>query len=185
MNYIGVDPGLNGGVARVSTRPYPPLVRDIPTFKVQKKTKTAAGNPKTKTEFDLQACKQLLIDLACQPDGVPFAERPTVIIESSPPFSPPGTKIGVASLAVQARGIMLWEALCVGLGFPYMTITPQRWKKIVWAGYGNDKNASYKVACQLYPQLAGELRTPRGRILDGRAEALCIATWGVRQSPHP
>jgi len=90
------------------------------------------------------------------------------------------------ALWLQSRGIALLEGLLCGLGVKTVTVTPQTWKAdLVWPGFGKDradKTAAYRAACQLYPQAADQLRTPRGRVLDGRAEALLIAHWGLRHA---
>jgi crossover junction endodeoxyribonuclease RuvC len=89
---------------------------------------------------------------------------------------------GVSSMFSMGEGFGLWKGILTALGCSWRTVTPQAWKKVVLAGYGNkDKGAAVQVASRLYPIVAGSLKTPRGRVLDGRADAICIAEYLRRQ----
>lgn len=70
-------------------------------------------------------------------------------------------------------------ALDVGC-FPYRLVTPQAWKKLVLAGTDKDKLAAITYVGRAYPTL--DLRaTPRSRVPhDGKADAVCIAEYGMR-----
>jgi hypothetical protein len=73
--------------------------------------------------------------------------------------------------------------MLAGLQIPFRQVWPREWKKVVLAGFDTkDKSAAYRVATRLYPHVADQLKTPRGRLLDGRCDALCIAEWGRRQA---
>ncbi len=63
---------------------------------------------------------------------------------------------------------------------PYQEIHPTKWKR-VFSLIGKDKSKKDSVAAaeKMFPGV--EFRTPRGRLLDGRAEALLLAQY-ARQS---
>jgi hypothetical protein len=63
------------------------------------------------------------------------------------------------------------------LEIPYQEIHPVKWKK-EFALINKGKDASVKVAQQLFPDI--EFYTPKGRMLDGRAEAILMALYGKR-----
>jgi crossover junction endodeoxyribonuclease RuvC len=85
---------------------------------------------------------------------------------------------GVTSMFSMGEGYGLWKGIVSACGLAWGTVTPQAWKKVVLAGYGNkDKGAAVQVASRLFPSVASQLKTERGRILDGRADALCIAEY--------
>jgi len=168
IHTVGIDPGFEGGIALVG-----PVLRvwDMPVYTRHLKTKTKSGNAKKRTEYDLPQMRELLLEIS----GLCGEHEPVFVFETVNPM--PGQN--VTATWAQSRGIALWEGLLVGMGFPYRTVRPQEWKKVIWKGFGSDKAAGYQVACQLYPSIAGQLRTPRGKLIDGRTDALCIATWGA------
>lgn len=87
------------------------------------------------------------------------------------------------------------------LGIPFEEIRPNKWKtEFGLSGSGKkkdgkgkmttqEKNAArrerkeiaVKTAMQMFPQFKNDLITSKGKILDGRAEALLIAEYGVRR----
>ncbi len=75
----------------------------------------------------------------------------------------------------------MYEGIITALQMPLNYISPITWKKIVMAGQGKEKDAAVYKAQQLFPDAV--LVTPRGRLLDGRAEALLIAWYGLNFYP--
>jgi len=76
------------------------------------------------------------------------------------------------STATTFEGYGYLKAFLVANGIPYIEIRPAAWKKE--AGLlKKDKADSVNKAKQMFP--SAELQTPRGRLLDGRAEALLMA----------
>lgn len=63
------------------------------------------------------------------------------------------------------------------LEIPYQEIHPAKWKK-EYSLINKGKDASVKAAQQLFPNI--QFFTPRGRMLDGRAESLLMALYGKR-----
>ena len=62
---------------------------------------------------------------------------------------------------------------------PYEVISAQKWKKY-FGLLKKDKRASVAIACKLFPKEKELFYTPRGRMLDGLAEAVLIAEYGRR-----
>ena len=70
-----------------------------------------------------------------------------------------------------------WQGVLAALQIPHQMVTPQRWKRTLMDGRPKGKAASVLVAQQLFPWAAPQLRGPRGKALDGRADALLIAEY--------
>ena len=167
---IAIDAGKDGALAaRWETGRV--VVMDTPVVK--------AGS---KTEYDEREMRKLLVNWSGQ-------SPPTVVIETT--NARPGQAVN--STWMQAAGIYLWRGIVIGLDWPYQVVYPQTWTKVVWAGFQPPtkgmtkaerskarKLASYKAACQLYPQLADQLKGPKGGLKDGRSDALCILEWARR-----
>lgn len=92
-------------------------------------------------------------------------------------------KQGVSSTFKFGRNYGFWEGWLSARGIPCESPTPQTWQKgLVFPSDGADPKArALAVARRLYPGFAGMLVTPRGRILDGRVDALLIAHWLRRE----
>ena len=88
---------------------------------------------------------------------------------------------GVRSMFSMGEGYGLWKGIIMTLGDPMILVTPQAWKKVMMQGMGKEKDASVLRASELFPHIADQLVTPRGRKLNGRADALLIAHWCRRQ----
>jgi len=88
-------------------------------------------------------------------------------------------KQGVSSTFTTGQGFGRLEGLLVGLQIPYEVVRPQRWMRAMGIPAGADKAKHVEVARAMYPM--AELAGPRGRKLDGRADALLIATWAMRE----
>jgi len=69
-----------------------------------------------------------------------------------------------------------WQAMLSHLQIPFEFITPRQWQKSIFDSakkLENTKRQSYDMASRLFPDQ--ELKTSRGKILDGRCDALLIA----------
>jgi len=82
---------------------------------------------------------------------------------------------GVSSMFTFGHGLGIVQATLVCNSVPIHWITPQVWKKHY--SLAREKKVSTAKACNLYPQHTDLLVTPRGRCLDGRAEAILIARY--------
>lgn len=153
--YIGIDPGLSGAVVVLGETE---IIRmyDTPTTAIK-------SGKKNKTVYIESEMARML-----SPYNVEGAQA---VIENV--HSMPGQ--GVSSMFSMGYGMGLWIGILSALKIPYTKVTPQAWKKKMMDGMGKEKSASCIRAQQLYPN--AELFTPRGRALDGRGDALLIATY--------
>jgi hypothetical protein len=61
------------------------------------------------------------------------------------------------------------------LKIPYRIVSPQKWKKAFPFPKNAAKADSVRIASEVHPK--AELKTKRGRILDGRADAILMAMF--------
>jgi crossover junction endodeoxyribonuclease RuvC len=155
MVIIGIDPGKSGGIA---------VLRQF-------------NNPKTSihempllpdNSIDCKNLHTLFVNILFQ------NEDTICFIEKSQPMPKQGVK-GVFSYGV-SYGLIKGALICAII--PYQEIPPQRWKKFF--GLDSDKKKAVSFAIKLFPEFKDEFYTPRGRLLDGKAEALLIAEYGRR-----
>jgi Holliday junction resolvasome RuvABC endonuclease subunit len=159
---IGIDPGKDGAVCFMT--PTGIEFIDTPTVK---------ANKNGKKNYDLRAMKDLLHERR--------GSRTLIVLEMARAMP----RQSSTTTWAQAMGIAYWEALAVGLELPYSTVYPQEWKKVIPGNRKRDKDGAYWTACNLYPWIRTELKTPRGRLLDGRCDALCMAEWMRREQGAP
>jgi len=75
-----------------------------------------------------------------------------------------------------------WQAILACFYIPYEFITPRKWQKAMFDSakrLGDTKKQSFDMASRLFPHL--ELKTKRGKILDGRCDAVLLAELCKRQ----
>lgn len=153
MNWIGIDPGLDGAIAVICDGGITLL--DTPTVSNGKKR-----------DMDLYAIARLLKGFTCSQDAM-------AAIESV--HSMPGQ--GVSSTFSFGKGFGMWLGILTALNIPHQAVAPQTWKKIMLADGGKEKDASRVKAMQLYPQIADQLSRKKDH---GRADALLMAAWAQR-----
>jgi len=71
-----------------------------------------------------------------------------------------------------------WQMLLTCLEIPYDFVTPRKWQKEVYDSakkMPDPKKVSFERASRLFPKL--EFKTKRGKILDGRSDAMLIAYY--------
>jgi hypothetical protein len=76
-----------------------------------------------------------------------------------------------------------WQAILAARGIVYEFVTPRTWQKVVFDSakkLDNPKKQAAELAERLFPGI--EFKTKRGRVLDGRADALLIAEYLKRIS---
>jgi crossover junction endodeoxyribonuclease RuvC len=160
MIYIGIDPGLNGGVGILNTHSGSQAVFDTPTMIV--------SGAKEKRVYNTVEMSRIL-----QPYEKFTLHDVLVVLESV--HSMP--KQGVASSFSFGQGLGMWQGIIAAYGLPLEMPSPQRWKKEILADQGKDKDASRAKAVQLFPSLASQFARVRD---DGRAEAILMAEYGRR-----
>lgn len=157
---LGIDPMGRGALAYLDPDlgGEPPRVVDIPVVHI------------TKSRLELD-CKGLYQELLLNEPVIAYVER----------MQPMGLG-GNASFKAGAYRDALRMAFAA-LEVPMVEVPPKEWQKEFGIRSTKDddtKSQSYLIASRMFPGV--ELVTPRGRILDGRADALLIAEFGRRKS---
>ena len=163
MIIVGIDPGNQGAIAVIAVSKQTFLEKsliDMPILKTEGKGKTKKGNAKIHTVMDeieirnfFQACSMI--------DHV-FLEK----AQSMPGQGAPATFNYACNYGI-IRGIL------VGLCIPYTLCHPATWKRIMLKDMDRGKDASIVRAKQLFPNSDISKK-------DGRAEALLIAVYGIK-----
>ena len=155
---IGIDPGVSGAVAAINEQGEVVGLADTPIIK--------AGN---KALYNVSGMADTLRSLSLGGKGV------LAVLEQAQAM--PG--LGVSSTFSTGRSFGLWEGILGALEIPFITVRPSVWVKSVLTGVaGQGKERSIKFAMQAFPfaELIPEgCRKPR----DGRADALCLAWYGM------
>ena len=155
--YVGIDPGLKGGLAILPGRTYVP--------------KAAIPMPVLGGEVDGGFVSDWLKGYA----GLVPAGDLMVCIEKV--HSMP--KQGVASTFKFGKGYGILCGVCSALHIPYVLVTPQAWKKSVLAGTVQGKDEAIAWVRAAHPEI--ELIQPRcHKPHDGCADAVCIAEFARR-----
>lgn len=166
MNVIGIDPGLSGAIALISDDNQVHYFWDMPTITVLKQS----SRSKKDDMFDIPRTIQLIKELA----------ESWTPIQAYLEWNTAWGGEGVLSAVKIGEGRMLIGCLCQSVGIPWHKIAPQSWTKALKVSGKKEATAiaqRYELACRLYPSIASELVTPRGRKLDGRIDALLIAHY--------
>jgi crossover junction endodeoxyribonuclease RuvC len=154
---IGIDPGLNGAVAAIDEGFNVLALEDTPTVRA-----------KGKILYNITAMCALLRRLALLGD-------PFVVLEQAQGM--PGQ--GVSSTFSTGYGFGIWSGILGALELPYRSVRPSAWTREVLAGSpGEGKERSIGFVMRMFP--GAELVPPGCRKpRDGRADALCLAYWGL------
>ncbi len=144
----GIDPGLKGGIGFITLDG---KVRDFASMPVLKNG--------TKSVVDAHGVAHLL--RTYKPDYVAIEK-----VHAMP-------KQGVTSVFTFGRGLGIIEGVLATLQMPYIDVNPQCWQKSIFQGLeaSMGKQRSIMAVRRRWPIVCG------GKITDGQADALCIATW--------
>lgn len=161
MWIIGIDPGLSGAVARL-------CLEDRDQVEIW-------DAPKGKNYPDPRECAELL--RAVTYDGM-GGNKFMIAIEATQ--GRPGQ--GVCASHNFGQGSGVWQGAAFALRPSEIRIVrPQVWMKDIWSRYGahgdDTKVRTYQSMVNAHPVYASKLVTARGKLLDGRSDALAIATW--------
>jgi len=155
---VGIDPGLKGAVAFISSKGIKAKVIQMPTLKLTK----------SKNIIDEHQLCNYLRGYMIQTQHV-FIEKVNAM---------PGQ--GVTSMFNFGAGWGLIRGICVGLGLSYTLVHPKTWKKVICKDMPSSKDVSIIIAKRIWPNVS-LLPTERSKKdSDGMADALCIAEYGRR-----
>lgn len=152
MKLLSIDPGLTGSICLYDTDTNEISFCDNERIKIKDK----------KTISDISNIVNFLKDKTID----------KCIIESQHAF-PVSGKSACFGLGL-SYGIYL--GVLHTLNIPYITVSPQKWTK----HYNINKytkEEGYIIATRLKNDLSSELKTPRGRIIDGRSDALLMVLY--------
>lgn len=166
--YIGIDPGFSEGawafLADNGVRCYAEF---LPLVKRKKSGKTAKGNARWETDYDLQAIREVLITL---PPHRTFAtiEKPMVVRAAK-------GSINTALTAFRtAWGGAVWPGIFSALGIKYQLVASSSWKAKTKISKLEKKDV-LDIAARRWP-----LAFPKFRVKDHNlAEALLLASYGL------
>ena len=161
MYFIGIDPGLHGGIAVLRQGGEIVELLDMPIVKLPK-------GKKTKDVYDLNRLQKI----------VSFWNNEYYACMEKMQSMPPGIRVQASFGLGYCQGI--FEGMLRVRKIRYELVQAKLWQKHfgITKAKGDKKVQSWQIACQLFPD--AELTTPRGRKLDGRSDALLIAEWGRR-----
>lgn len=156
MIFVGIDPGLDGGVSSLWDD-------EVQVCRVPLVPQTSA-----RREYDLKAMRAL----------VNFDKEQTfATLEKQQAFHGQG----VVSTGSIMRGFGLWEGILTGLGIDYMVVRPQKWQKEMIPGKaGETKQRSIAMAKRLFPGTSLRVSSRGKNDHHGMSDALLISEYGRR-----
>ena len=169
MIYLGVDPGLEGGIAVLSESGSLIALEEMPIHRPTR----------GRREFDLAGIMGALKRYRKQDEIFVTVEKLGAM-----PLRRGGRQMGGA-IANFNRGLSRgWQWLLVGLGVPHQLVSPQTWQRAMFVGTlvtSLPKHRSIVAATSLFPEQSW-LRTPRcKKAHDGFTDAALIGEWGRRK----
>lgn len=161
--FAGIDPGLDGCLCLILPDGKVEF-RDVPTF-------TIKSGKKQKRKYNIPAMAELLAPLQKRFQRVDSSGF-EVLVALELVHAMPGQ--GVTSMFSMGHGLGIWEGLLAAFRIPFQFVTPQRWKKLLMDGQGQDKDASRQIAMRLFPAQADRLNLKKHH---NRADALLLAEY--------
>lgn len=152
--FIGIDPGKQGAIACLDDKKITitATIDDIPTI----------GKL-----YDINGVYEILKKATALEISFCVIEKQQVMPKQG---SVSGFTIGFG------YGILI--GILKALEIPFQEVRPSVWKKTF--SLTKDKSKSITTAQSLFPNLADQFVTKRGRALDGRAEAILLAEYAKR-----
>ena len=154
MRVIGIDPGLDGAIAVISTNSC--RIIDMPTVTIER-------NGKNKRQVSATELAEILYTVKSDDCHV-FVERVSA-----------KTGQGVTSVFSFGRSFGMIEGILAAFRLPVTFVPPATWVKAV--GRGQGKDASRARAMELFPDNQADFKRVKD---DGRADAALIAYWGTK-----
>lgn len=180
MIFVGIDPGISGGIAAIDIKGQCLFVKPTPCISIKK-------NNKKKSDYDVATMSSYLRQ---------FVGKDSQVCQELT-HAMPGN--GGVSMYHFGRGHGIWEGIVGALNLPHTFCTPQKWKEMYpelaqekltkeervllsasqvssWKRKkkAEAKKKSIELAKLLFPSIAHEIKQVKH---DGMAEALLIANW--------
>ena len=161
MKLIGIDPGINGGLAFFNDK------KLLAAIKMPSYNYTVGISKKQKKRQMIDGKEVAKLFKTFNPDFV-FIEK----VGAMP-------KQGVTSTFNFGFSTGILHGVCSALNLNFETVRPQEWKKIVIDDTEKDKEAAILFCETNYPNIS-LLPTKRSKKPhDGIADAICIAVYGL------
>ncbi len=156
--FIGIDPGLNGGLAfvedsRIELYPMPTI-----------------GGGK---DYDIQRMKELLLE--------PLEKGTRVVCTIEQQIALPGQ--GLTSTLQTGKGYGILLGLLAGMNIPHQVVSARQWQNQLFTGVAaklETKAKSEIVAKRLFPSADFRKSNLAKKASDGLTDAACIAEFGRR-----
>ena len=160
--YIGIDPGISGGLTCLDEMGNIIKKTVMPTIKIG-----------TKNRIDVSALTQWIKDCAGEEDIRMIA------IEIQRPMH----KQGVTSTFTTGQGYGILEGIVAALDIPYDLVNPKHWQNEMFKGMpkGNTKESSKKVAQRLFPKENFKKSDKCTNLHDGLTDSSLIAEYTRRK----
>ena len=174
MNYIGIDPGLQGGIAIINPSGFA-TARTIPTVTIQK-------NGKDRTAYDHTELSNIFRELGKHGCFAVLEEqqpRPVYYKDKQGKEK----KQGATSLYTTGCGFCMLKQVLIDFEIPHEIIPAKDWQREfgISGKKGNTKTQSIEICKRLFPNLS-LLPKPRSRKdSDGLADAALIALYSKRK----
>lgn len=156
--YVGIDPGINGGLACLDHAGNIRKITVMPVIKVGTKNKLDS-------RYIIAWFKKCFTE----------EEIRIVAIEEQRPMH----KQGLTSTFSIGRGYGILEGIVAALDLPYEIIRPVDWQREMFRGFpkGKTKDLSVRVAQQLYPKQNFKRSSRCTNIHDGMTDAVLISEY--------
>lgn len=164
MVIVGIDPGLDGGIAGIDEKGSVLFIRVMPSKEWKR----------GKRDVDAAELGRMLD----RTNGERFDEgEPNLVVVEKVGSMP---KQGIVGAFTFGKGYGKVLGIVEYFGIPLEQPTPQRWKKVVLAGTAKDKEAAVAYVRNRFPNLnlfrTNKCRKPH----HGMADAVCLAEFGRR-----
>lgn len=164
MIYIGIDPGLNGGIAIMRPSGIETVI--MPTTTIIK-----AGKDKRVLDHDgLKEIFEVFKSVTCY-----------ATIEKQQAMTKQGIKQGVGAMVTLGIGYGALLQVLTDFGIPFEEVRAQVWQKVFGIANGDTKAQALQVCQNLFPNL-NLLATKKSRVPHkGIVDAVLIMEYGIRR----
>lgn len=162
QNWIGIDPGLHGGVVHIDG-----AMRAVAAYR----TPIIEGGEGAKSQYDERAMAALVIQLLQWSKTTDTGLRFCIEDVAAAPGQ------GVVSMFRFGVGYGIWLGILAGTGCPVHKIKPQAWQRVAFSGRPavDKKQTSLLVAKELFPELPLKSKSADSGISDAALIALACA----------